>query len=264
MHKRICIGVRYDGSAYRGWQSQDFTHLNTIQTALEKAIARVANHPISLVCAGRTDAGVHATGQVAHFDTEAMRSDYSWVFGANSNLPHDVSVMWAKEVEQDFHARFSATSRRYRYVVFNQSSRPAILHRYVSWYHQELDIERMQIAAQHLIGEHDFNAYRAADCQAKTSVRMLHQLEIKRQGELIVMEVHGNAFLQHMVRNIAGVLMEIGAGRKEPNWSRLVLESRDRRQGAFTASANGLYLTQVEYPQKYLLPQMPIGPFFLA
>lgn len=260
--RRICAGVRYDGSNYHGWQNQD--HLITVQSCIEKALSRVANHPVAVICAGRTDAGVHATAQVIHFDTEADRSDHAWVFGANSNLPHDISLTWVKEVDRDFHARFSAISRRYRYVIFNQPVRPAILHRYISWCHKELDVERMQIAAQHLIGEHDFNAFRGADCQAKTSVRQMHEISVRKQEGLIIIDVFGNAFLLHMVRNIAGVLMEVGSGGEEPDWSKKVLESRDRRQGGVTASANGLYLVEINYPEKFILPKMTGGLSFLA
>lgn len=261
--KRIVLGVRYDGSAYHGWQHQDDHELITVQQRVEKALSQVANHTISVTCAGRTDAGVHATGQVIHFDTEADRSDYSWTFGANSNLPHDISVVWAKEIDREFHARFSAVGRRYRYVIFNQPVRPGILHRYVGWHHKHLDETRMHAAAQHLIGEHDFNAFRGSDCQAKSSTRMLYQLEVKRQGGAILVEAHGNGFLLHMVRNIVGVLIEIGTGAKEPDWAKVVLESRDRRSGGVTAPPNGLYLTEVNYPEKFNLPKMPADPFFL-
>lgn len=263
MIKRIALGLRYDGSRYHGWQSQG--QFNTVQEYVEHGLARVANHPVTVMCAGRTDAGVHATAQVVHFDTEADRHDHSWVFGANSNLPHDISVLWAKEVDRTFHARFSATGRRYRYILYNHPVRPAILRHYVGWYHKPLNETHMLEAANHLIGEHDFSAYRGADCQAKTPNRIIYHLDVKRQGPMIIIEAYANAFLLHMVRNIAGVLIEIGAGTREPIWSRNVLESRDRQQGGITFSPNGLYLVEVDYPQQFNLPiEAPVGPFFLT
>lgn len=260
--KKIALAVRYDGSMYHGWQSQD--DLVTVQSKLEHALSCVANHPVSVTCAGRTDAGVHATAQVVHFSTDAMRDDYSWVFGANSNLPADISVLWAKEVPQDFHARFSAVGRRYRYIIYNHNVKPAILRHYVGWQHKPLDVNVMQQAANYLLGEHDFNAFRGSDCQSRTSIRMLNQILIKRQGRMVIIEAHANAFLLHMMRNIAGVLIPIGAGRRPAIWAYEVLQSRDRRQGGVTVAPNGLYLVHVDYPDKYQLPNMPIGPFFLT
>ena len=259
---RVALGIRYDGSAYHGWQSQD--NLATVQHSLERAIARVANHPINLTCAGRTDAGVHATAQVVHFDTEAWRSEYSWVFGSNGNLASDISVLWAKIVDQQFHARFSATARRYRYVIFNQTVRPAILRHYVGWQHKPLDEQLMQLAANYLVGEHDFSAFRGSGCQMKSPVRTLHEITVKRHGRMVVIEVYANAFLLHMVRNIVGSLIAVGIRDKEPQWIQQVLASKDRQQGGVTIAANGLYLVHVQYPSHYQLPTMPIGPFFLA
>jgi len=259
--KRVTLGVRYDGSAYRGWQTQD--NVPSVQERLERALSRVANHTVNLVCAGRTDAGVHATGQVVHFDTEADRSDYSWVFGANSNLPNDISIIWGKEVPMEFHARFSAQGRRYRYVLLNQDVRPGILRHSVGWFYKTLDVERMQEAANYLVGEHDFSAYRGSGCEAKTTVRTMYSLDITRRGRMVIIEAHGNAFLMHMVRNITGVLIEVGVGRQEPIWAKEVLDSRDRREGGRTISPRGLYLVGVDYSTEYELPKMPLGPFFL-
>ncbi len=260
--RRIALGIRYDGAAYHGWQYQD-DELKTVQHSLEIALSKVANHPVTLICAGRTDAGVHATSQIVHFDTDAERSPHAWVFGANSNLPHDISVLWAKDVPHDFHARFSATGRRYRYVLFNHDIRPGILRHAVGWHYKLLDADKMQLAANYLVGEHDFNAYRGAGCQAKTSVRTMYDISVKRQGRMVVIEAHANAFLLHMVRNIVGVLIEIGTGAKPPEWAKAVLESLDRRQAGVTIAPNGLYLVQVDYPSEFQLPNMPLGPFFL-
>lgn len=249
---RIALGIEYDGSAYCGWQYQD--HSPSIQEKVEQALSRVANHAVRVVCAGRTDTGVHALGQVIHFDADVQRDAHSWVFGANANLPDDIRVVWAKQVSDDFHARFSALRRQYRYVIFNRQVRPAILSRRVSWEYRPLDVARMREAARYLIGEHDFSSYRALACQAKSPVRTLYRLEIAQQGELITLDLEANGFLHHMVRNIAGVLMRIGAGEAEVVWARQVLEHRDRTQGGVTASPDGLYLTGVVYPQAYDIP----------
>lgn len=259
---RIAFAVRYDGTIYHGWQSQD--SVATIQDRLERAISRVANHPVSLSCAGRTDAGVHATAQVVHFDTEVERSEHSWVFGTNSNVTSDISVIWAKHVDPEFHARFSATGRKYRYIIFNQPVKPAILRHYVGWYHKYLDVSLMQQAANWLLGEHDFSAFRGAGCQMKNSIRTLYELCIYRQGRMVIIEAYANAFLLHMVRNIVGMLLAVGVGEKKPEWAKEVLESRDREQGGVTVVPNGLYLVQVDYPERFNLPTTPIGPFFLS
>lgn len=249
---RIALGIEYDGSAYCGWQYQD--HSPSVQEKVEQALSRVANHAVRVVCAGRTDTGVHALGQVIHFDTDAQREAHSWVFGANANLPDDIRVVWARHVDENFHARFSAVRRQYRYVIFNRQVRPAILARRVSWEYRSLDIARMRDAAQYLIGEHDFSAYRALACQAKSPVRTLYRLDITQQRELIVLELEANGFLHHMVRNIVGVLLCIGAGAAVPEWAGQVLEQRDRTQGGVTAPPDGLYLTGVVYPDEYGIP----------
>ena len=259
---RVALGIRYDGARYHGWQSQD--GLPTVQLFVEKAVSFVANHSINVVCAGRTDAGVHATSQVVHFDTDVDRTESAWVFGSNSNLPHDITILWAKVVPQEFHARFSATARKYRYVIYNHKVRPGILRHAVGWYHRELDVDTMQQAANHLLGEHDFSSFRGAGCQAKGPVRDLQALNIERRGKMIIIEAQANAFLLHMVRNLVGVLLAVGCGAKDPDWSKKVLEARDRRQASVTFSPNGLYLVGVNYPLVYDFPQNPIGPFFLS
>jgi tRNA pseudouridine38-40 synthase len=205
--------------------------------------------------AGRTDTGVHAMAQVIHFDTSAVRSEYSWVRGANSNLPQDVALLWAGQVSDGFHARFSATGRHYHYVILNRPLRPTHLRRRVTWDYRLLDVERMQAGAKHLLGTHDFTSFRAIECQAKSPVRELRALTVERHGELVHIRAYANAFLQHMVRNLAGVLTTIGAGEREPDWAREVLAARDRRLGGVTAPPDGLYLTQIEYPQEFQLPR---------
>ncbi len=260
--QRIALGVRYDGATYHGWQTQE--DLSTVQRSLERALGVVANHTVSVTCAGRTDAGVHATGQVIHFDSHANRSEHAWVFGANSNLPHDITVRWAKLVPFEFHARFTAEGRRYRYLLLNQEVRPGILRNAIGWHYRPLDENKMHEAASHLIGEHDFSAYRGAGCQSKTPMRRIFEITVLRRGSMIVIEVYGNAFLLHMVRNIVGVLIEIGAGAKPIEWAKEVLESRDRKQGAMTISPKGLYLVDVDYPESFSIPKMPLGPFFLG
>lgn len=259
--RKIVLGVRYDGSAYHGWQTQD--NVVTVQLKLERALSEVANHPVSVVCAGRTDAGVHATGQVVHFMSDADRSLHAWTFGANSNLPPDICVTFAHFVSNDFHARFSATARRYRYIVFNHAIRPGILRHGVGWYYKPLDVARMQAACDHLMGEHDFSGFRGRGCQAKSPVRTIESITVTRQRRMVIVDVRANAFLLHMVRNLVGVLVEIGSGEKSPVWAKEVLESRDRCQGGVTIAPNGLYLVEVTYPDHFEIPRNPVGPFFL-
>lgn len=258
---RIALGIEYDGSGFCGWQLQE-PGVRTVQGALEVAVAKVADHPIRVHCAGRTDTGVHATGQVVHFDTGAERPDKSWVFGCNANLPKDAAVLWARPVDESFHARFRAQRRRYRYVIYSRPVRPTFLRGRVAWDYRTLDPAPMAEAARHLIGQHDFNAYRAVACQARHPVRTLHRLDVRRQGEVIVIDAEADGFLHHMVRNIAGVLMAIGAGEREPDWAREVLETRDRTLGGVTAPPDGLYLTGVDYPEEYGLPQLSHLPGF--
>jgi tRNA pseudouridine38-40 synthase len=252
---RFAVGLEYDGSAYAGWQVQ--AHAPSIQAVAEAAFSRVADHPLTLTCAGRTDAGVHALGQVAHFDTQAARTARAWVLGTTAELPDDVSVQWAAEVPPDFHARYSALSRTYRYVIANRPTRPALERHRACWVHRALDVSRMVSAASLLIGEHDFSAFRSSECQSRTPVRRVEAIDVRRQGELLVIDVHANAFLHHMVRNIAGLLIRIGSGEAEATWAREVLEARDRRLAAPTAPACGLYLMSVRYPEPFGLPPGP-------
>ncbi len=260
---RFAACVEYDGSTFHGWQSLK-SGLPTIQASVEKALSKVANHPVSVICAGRTDAGVHGSRQIIHFDTTSVRSERGWVYGCNTNLPDTIAMRWVKPVSVDFHARFSALARRYRYVIYNNPIRPAHLSRGVTWNYRPLDVERMRAAARFLIGEHDFTSYRAVQCQAKNPVRTIQHLEIHRFGDLIVLDVKANAFLHHMIRNIAGVLMAIGCGKREPEWAQEVLEARDRSVGGVTAPPWGLYFVDVKYPAEFDLPDEPLGPSFIG
>jgi tRNA pseudouridine38-40 synthase len=256
---RYALGVEYNGSRYCGWQYQD--HSSSVQAEIEKALSFVADEPVHVTCAGRTDTGVHATGQVIHFDTSANRDERAWVFGGNANLPKDITITWASIVDDEFHARFSAVRRAYRYVICNRDTRPAIYTETVSWDYRPLDADRMQQASQHLLGEHDFSSYRAQECQAKSPVRTLYRLEVSRHGGFIYIDVEANAFLHHMVRNIAGVLIAIGAGEQPVDWTRTVLAYRDRSLGGVTARPGGLYLVHVKYLEKYGFPRPALPSF---
>ncbi len=249
---RIALGLEYNGAGFAGWQSQPGQ--STVQQALETALSRVADHPVGVVCAGRTDAGVHATAQVVHFDSEAKRTLWSWVLGANANLPATVAVNWAHAVADDFHARFSARSRSYRYLLLNRPTRAGLDADRVAWTHRALDVGRMHAAAQTILGEHDFSAFRAQACQARTPVRDLQRLDVVRDGDRIVFEVRANAFLHHMVRNLVGCLTAIGSGEREPGWLREVRDGRDRTMAGATAPAAGLYLVAVVYDAGHGLP----------
>lgn len=250
----MALGVEYDGSAYHGWQLQAHDE-KTVQQELEQALSKIAAHPVRVICAGRTDAGVHATDQVIHFDTSEPRNERAWVLGTNTHLSHQVRVRWAKFVSTEFHARFSATGRRYIYVIDNRSVRPAIMGRQLSWQCRPLDVNRMKEAANYLVGEHDFTSYRAVHCQAKNPVRTVHHLNVQRRGELVFIDVYANAFLHHMVRNLAGVLMAVGCGKEQPIWAKQVLEATDRTQGGVTAPPQGLYLVDIDYPVEFGIPQ---------
>ncbi|ALS97719.1 tRNA pseudouridine(38-40) synthase TruA [Lacimicrobium alkaliphilum] len=258
---RIALGVEYDGSGYYGWQRQ--REVNSVQQELETALSRIADETIELQCAGRTDAGVHATGQVVHFDVQAERPMRAWTMGMNANLPDSIAVKWAQQVDDDFHARFSATARRYRYIIYNHAYRPGILRQGVTHYHRPLDVDRMQQAANCLLGEHDFSAFRAAICQSKSPFRHISHLRLWRQGDYVVLEIKANAFLHHMVRNITGSLLDIGSGRQPIDWMQELLEGKDREKAAATAKPNGLYLTEVTYPVEFGLPESSAGPLFL-
>lgn len=249
---RIALGIEYDGTYFHGWQHQE--GLPTVQYALQKALTAVANHPIEVLCAGRTDAGVHAVGQVVHFDTSTSRTDYSWVFGTNTNLPGEIRVHWAKGVDESFHARYSATARQYRYMIYNHPIRPALLRNNVTWHYRDLQVDRMQEGANHLIGEHDFSSYRGISCQSRTPMREIFSITLKRQSCWISLEICANSFLHHMVRNIVGVLLAIGEGKRDPSWAHDVLLAKDRTQGGITAPSSGLYMTKVTYPAHYNIP----------
>ena len=260
---RIALGIEYDGSAFKGWQVQRH-QLHTVQAAVEHALSKVAAHPVRVVCAGRTDTGVHAVGQVVHFDTESLREPRNWVLGANVNLPPEVAVTWARCVDERFHARFAAVSRRYRYLILNRATRSSLLAHRATWERRPLDADAMHQAGQALVGRHDFSSYRAMGCQAKSPVRMMHELGVVRHGDLIEIEVHANAFLHHMVRNIAGVLLAIGRGEKPIDWAAEVLALRDRTLGGVTAAPDGLYLERVSYPAEFALPEPPPLPWVPA
>jgi len=259
---RIAAGVEYNGAAFNGWQIQD--QGRSVQECVESALGRIADHPVRVACAGRTDAGVHALQQVVHFDTTAEREPHAWVLGGNVHLPPEVRILWAAAVDESFHARFSATGRCYRYLILNRTAAPAVYHRLLTWECRPLDVDRMRAAAGDLLGEHDFTSYRAVACQARSPVRELRRLEIRRQGDLVFLEVSANAFLYHMVRNIAGVLMTIGMGKEETGWARQVLEARDRTAGGVTAPADGLYLAGIDYPAGFDLPQRQIEHWLLC
>jgi tRNA pseudouridine38-40 synthase len=249
---RIALGIEYDGSRFCGWQTQP--QGCGAQDALERGLAEIAGEPVSTVCAGRTDAGVHALGQVAHFDTTAQRPLAAWVRGTNALLPPALAVRWSHAVAADFHARYSAVSRSYRYLLLNREVRPAADNGKVGWFHLPLDLEKMRAGARLLLGEHDFSAFRAAECQARTPVRTLHRVEIAREGDLLTFDVRANAFLHHMVRNIAGSLLLVGRGERTVAWVGEVLASRDRTRAGPTAPPQGLYFVGAEYLREYGLP----------
>jgi len=249
---RFAVGLEYDGRAYSGWQFQP--GLQTVQDTVQRALSRVADVPVECVCAGRTDAGVHASAQVVHFDTDAIRSERGWRLGTNSYLPADVSVAWLREVPGHFHARYSATARSYRYLILNRDSRSALAFGRATWERRPLDAARMNLAAQALVGEHDFSAFRAIECQAKSPRRHVESLEVTRAAEWVTIAITANAFLHHMVRNVAGLLLSIGHGESPPERVAAVLASRDRKSNAATAPPDGLYLEAVRYPAEFGLP----------
>lgn len=258
---KIALGIEYDGSRYYGWQRQ--REVVGVQQRLEEALTVVANQPIEVFCAGRTDSGVHGTGQVVHFETDAVRPERAWTLGLNANLPDDVAVRWAKPVSDEFHARFSATARRYRYIIYNHRFRPAILGKGVSHYYHQLDEKRMHQAGQQLLGEHDFSSFRAVQCQSRSPWRNIHHLSVSRRNQFVIMDIKANAFVHHMVRNIIGSLMEVGKGERPVEWIAELLEAKDRNLAAATAKAEGLYLVQVDYPEEFGIPKSEPGPLFL-
>ncbi|HNB66400.1 tRNA pseudouridine(38-40) synthase TruA [Accumulibacter sp.] len=249
---RIALALEYDGSRFCGWQQQPTG--NSVQDALQGALRQFSGAELKVVCAGRTDAGVHALGQVVHFDTTLDRSLYAWVRGSNTFLPTSVAVRWAHAVEADFHARASALARHYRYLLLNRAHRPGVWHGRLGWYHHPLDVHAMQAAAGLLLGEHDFSAFRAAECQAVSPVKFMYQARVERNGDLLVFDFIASAFLHHMVRNLVGSLVHVGQGKQAPDWISSLLASRDRRLAAPTFTADGLYLVAVHYPARWGLP----------
>lgn len=258
---KVALGIQYNGKQYFGWQRQE--RVASVQQELEQAISFVANETCQIFCAGRTDSGVHATGQVIHFETNANRPEKAWSFGVNANLPDDISVSWAKIVEDDFHARFSATARRYRYILYCNKLRSAILPEGITHCHLALEHQLMHQAGQALLGEHDFSSFRAAQCQSNTPFRHVHHLQVIRRGEYIIIDIQANAFVHHMVRNIVGSLIEVGAGNQPVEWMSWLLAQKDRTLAAPTAKAEGLYLVNVVYPERFAIPQNALGPLFL-
>lgn len=250
--KRIALGIEYDGAAFHGWQSQP--HGQTVQDVLEQALTAVAGQSLRVTCAGRTDTGVHALAQVVHFDCPVDRPDQAWVRGGNAHLPPQVAIRWARTVDARFHARFDARSRSYCYLLHNHPVRPALQHDHVGWYHHPLDAERMNAAAQVLLGEHDFSAFRAAECQAKSAIKIMHRATIERHNDLILFEFCASAFLQHMVRNLVGALVYVGQGREPADSIAHLLANRDRTRAAPTFSPAGLYLTGVDYATHWQIP----------
>ena len=255
---RLALGIEYNGQSFAGWETQ--VGQPTVQAVLETALGKVADKPIRVICAGRTDAGVHATGQVAHFDTDVTRPPRAWTLGTNGFAHPHVSVLWAREVPEAFHARFTARCRHYRYLILNRRCRPGLLQGRVAWVRSPLDAAAMHQAAQYLLGEHDFSSLQAAGCQAKSPVRTVHAIKVERHGDFITIDVSANAFLQHMVRNLAGTLCLVGAAKRPPAWLRSLLLARDRTQAGMTMAPDGLYFIGVEYPSSYKLASLSSGP----
>jgi tRNA pseudouridine38-40 synthase len=245
---KFALGIEYDGSQFAGWQMQKHG-TRTVQECVEKALSSVANQPVQVVCAGRTDTGVHATGQVVHFECDSQRNEKAWVMGVNTQLPDDVASLWVKPVADDFSARFSATARQYRYIISNRQARPAILSKKVTWKHGAFNIEAMHQAAQALLGEQDFSSFRSSACQAEHAMRNVHWIKVTRNGELIYIDIEANAFLHHMVRNIVGSLILIGQQVQSVSWMADLLRCQDRNQAGPTAPADGLYMVKVSYPE---------------
>lgn len=260
---RIALGIEYVGTNYSGWQSQiNQPHVPSIQKLVEAAIAAIANHPVSITCAGRTDAGVHASGQVVHCDVNVERSPYAWVFGCNTKLPPDIRVLWMQPVAADFSARRSAVGRHYKYVIYNNKIRPSLLRDYVGWYYSPLDAAKMLEAAQAWLGEHDFSSFRGAGCQSISPVRKVKMLSVERRDDLVIIDIIADAFLYHMVRNMVGALLEIGSNRRSVAWAKQVLLAKDRTKAGISAPPQGLYLTKVLYPEEIVLPQVKSGLWF--
>ncbi len=249
---KYALGIEYRGSAYCGWQRQ--SHCDSVQQHLEQALGFVADHNIELACAGRTDSGVHALDQVAHFESTAERSERAWLRGANSRIPRDIRIRWVTAVDDDFHARFSAKARSYRYLIFNNAVPSGLFHDLSAWEFRQLDEQSMHDAAQSLLGEHDFSSFRAAGCQAKSASRNIQNISVIRQGDQVILDIKANAFLYHMVRNIAGSLIVVGQGNKDTDWISSLLAARNRNLAAPTAPAAGLYFLRAHYDEQFKLP----------
>ncbi|WWO98167.1 MAG: tRNA pseudouridine(38-40) synthase TruA [Candidatus Dasytiphilus stammeri] len=261
-NNKLALGIEYNGSRYYGWQFQKF--VPSIQASIEKALSKIANHSIKTYCAGRTDAGVHSIGQVAHFETNALRDTSAWINGVNKYLPNDIAVRWVKNVPNDFHARFSAVARLYRYIIDNSSSRPALFNTQVMHYHQLLDVKRMHIAGQYLIGDNDYSSFRAANCQSHSSWKKIIYLNVTRYGSYVVINIKANSFLRHMVRNIVGCLIEVGCGKHNENWIAEILATKNRKNVKYnTVKSSGLYLVAVDYPNCFNLPDPHLERLFL-
>ena len=250
---KIALGIEYAGYNYYGWQKQSISP--TIQETVESALSDIANEIVNVYCAGRTDTGVHAIQQVIHFETLSAREPHSWILGANSKLPKDISVIWALNVDDNFHARYAAENRTYQYLILNRRSRPAILNRLVTWECQQLDFKKMVEASKCLIGQHDFTSFRAVSCQAKSPIRTVHKLEINKIEDYFVITISANGFLHHMVRNIAGALIAVGIGKEKVNWVADTLDAKNRTEAGVTATPDGLYLVNITYPKHYLIPK---------
>ncbi|HFD12313.1 MAG TPA: tRNA pseudouridine(38-40) synthase TruA [Crenotrichaceae bacterium] len=250
---RIALGIEYDGTAYHGWQFQ--SNCQSVQACVDRAVSQVANEQITVVCAGRTDAGVHALEQVVHFDTSAQRVHYAWLLGVNNYLPDDIRIIWAQPVANTFHARTSAIARSYHYGILNRQVHSALDRHRLCWYNRQLDEKAMQQAASYLIGEHDFSSFRSAGCQSKSPYRRLYVIDVYRDGEKLWVKIIGNAFLHHMIRNIIGVLLKVGSGQHQPAWANEVLQARDRKVAGITATAGGVYFAGILYPPEFSLPK---------
>lgn len=259
---KIALGIEYDGSDFYGWQHQ--INLRTVQGIIENALSKIATTPVKVTCAGRTDTGVHGMNQVVHFTPSVNRPIKSWIYGANSYLPKDVVIKWAQEVPEHFDARFSALSRKYRYIIFNHAVRPSHLRSSVSWHYNRLNVDIMHQESQSLLGQHDFTSFRSSQCQANSPARTIKTISVKAYNEqLIFIDVEANAFLHHMVRNIAGVLMSVGSGREKSGWVKELIDLKDRTKGAETSPPYGLYLYDVTYPEEFKLPSNMSEPLFI-
>ncbi|HQQ62476.1 MAG TPA: tRNA pseudouridine(38-40) synthase TruA [Pseudomonadales bacterium] len=260
---RWAIAVEYCGDHYHGWQRLSGRNEPTVQACVESALSVVAAEMVTVVCAGRTDSGVHATNQILHFDTTADRPDKAWVLGGNSQLPGDIRIKWACKVEPQFHARFSARARTYRYLIANTPAQSAVAAGKCLWVRKPIDVDAMQLAANFFLGEHDFSSVRGSSCQARSPVRTIHHFRVTKVNHWVVVEICGNAFLHHMVRNLMGLLLPVGLGLQAPVWVSDVLAARDRKAGGKTEAPGALYLVKVDYDKDYGLPVMPKGPFML-